>query len=442
MPGLRQHPHALARGADAGLPQPIQYERNLYLAAGVTTARELGGNFDKTKRWRAESAAHTIVAPRMLRLRAAFARQASPTPEEIRALRPRGQSARRRRHQAHRPMDRDQLEAALDEANKAGPADDRARRRRRDDRARLRRARRQPRSSTSTASPMPRSTASQRLSAGDELRQRDAPVRPRRRALHAGRPAEARRSCSTRWSRRSVAWSPTLSIYEASRDLYGTRTSPGTATTCTRRWRRSGSRSMTATASFFIGWTSTEEVKWRRTTGSGWTRVREFGPKGGVITTGDDAGYIWSLYGFGLLPRARTARGGGFSPARRDQARDRQWRALLGLGDRLGRVRAGLHRRPARRQRQPAREPARAEPDRRRRERGRPQVARRRHRVDDQGRHSSPRADADDRVREMVAPGAERERRARATAGELQRSTITPLRAGVASALTPRACAA
>ena len=47
-------------------PIPIQYERNLYLAAGVTTTREVGGNFEKTKQWRAESAAHTIVSPRIL----------------------------------------------------------------------------------------------------------------------------------------------------------------------------------------------------------------------------------------------------------------------------------------------------------------------------------------------------------------------------------------
>ena len=47
-------------------PIPIQYERNLYLASGVTTAREVGGDFEKTKQWRAESAAHTIVAPRIV----------------------------------------------------------------------------------------------------------------------------------------------------------------------------------------------------------------------------------------------------------------------------------------------------------------------------------------------------------------------------------------
>ena len=32
-------------------PIPIQYERNLYLASGVTTAREVGGDFDKAKQW-------------------------------------------------------------------------------------------------------------------------------------------------------------------------------------------------------------------------------------------------------------------------------------------------------------------------------------------------------------------------------------------------------
>src|SRR5260221_7930896 len=39
-------------------PIPIQYERNLYLASGVTTAREVGGDFAKAKQWREESAAH------------------------------------------------------------------------------------------------------------------------------------------------------------------------------------------------------------------------------------------------------------------------------------------------------------------------------------------------------------------------------------------------
>jgi imidazolonepropionase-like amidohydrolase len=68
-----------------GIAQPIQYERNLYLAAGVTTAREVGGDFDKSKRWQAESAAHTIIAPRILVY--PFVSSATGSPAEIRRIR-------------------------------------------------------------------------------------------------------------------------------------------------------------------------------------------------------------------------------------------------------------------------------------------------------------------------------------------------------------------
>src|SRR5690349_21309875 len=44
MPGIiNTHMHWHEERAE-GIPQPIQYERNLYLASGITTAREVGGN--------------------------------------------------------------------------------------------------------------------------------------------------------------------------------------------------------------------------------------------------------------------------------------------------------------------------------------------------------------------------------------------------------------
>ena len=65
MPGI-VNTHMHWHDERAGIPQPIQYERNLYLASGVTTTREVGGDFTKSKRWQAESKAHSIVAPRIL----------------------------------------------------------------------------------------------------------------------------------------------------------------------------------------------------------------------------------------------------------------------------------------------------------------------------------------------------------------------------------------
>src|SRR5215831_3722536 len=101
-----------------GIPQPIQYERNLYLAAGVTTAREVGGDFDKSKRWQAESNAHTIVAPRIL-VYPFVSKGRTGSPAEIRAwirdIKEKGADGLK-----IIGMDRDQLEAIMDEAHKLG----------------------------------------------------------------------------------------------------------------------------------------------------------------------------------------------------------------------------------------------------------------------------------------------------------------------------------
>ena len=83
------------------MPQPIQYERNLYLAAGVTTAREVGGDFDKSKRWQAESNAHTIISPRILVYPFVSKGRTGIAGRDPR-VDPRHQAARRRRPEDHR----------------------------------------------------------------------------------------------------------------------------------------------------------------------------------------------------------------------------------------------------------------------------------------------------------------------------------------------------
>src|SRR4029453_452612 len=106
-------------------PIPIQYERNLYLAAGVTTAREVGGNFEKTKQWRSESAAHTIVAPRIalypMLTDLLDTGQAPPrAPEEFRVLVRRAKERGADGIKLIGPYEKDQASAAVDEAKKVG----------------------------------------------------------------------------------------------------------------------------------------------------------------------------------------------------------------------------------------------------------------------------------------------------------------------------------
>ena len=70
--------------------------------------------------------------------------------------------------------------------------------------------------------------------------------------------------------------------------------------------------------------------------------IRAFGAKGGVITTGDDAGYIWSLYGFGLVRELELQEEAGFHPLDVIRHATVNGASLVGLGERLGRIRGGF----------------------------------------------------------------------------------------------------
>ena len=260
-----------------GVPQPIQYERNLYLAAGVTTARELGGNFEKSKLWREQSAAHRIVSPRIV-LYTLPSRGKRGTPDEIRAG-VREAKARGADGLKIMPIDRDQLEALLDEAHKVGlpttahigveetTARDFIELGVTLDRALLRVRRRGPRRLAA-------------LPGRHELRRRDRPVRPRRRALRAGRPRRSSIALLDLMVEKKVAWSPTLSIYEACRDLLRHQNLPWYRDylhpSMEAFWQPGHDRH----GSFFVGWTNTQEARWRQNYRIWMDAVRAFGAQG------------------------------------------------------------------------------------------------------------------------------------------------------------------
>lgn len=321
-----------------GIPQPIQYERNLYLAAGVTTVRELGGNFDKTKQWRAESAAHTIVAPRILFYGIA-SRGKRGAPDEIR------EGVREAKSKGAdglkiMPLDRDQLEALLDEAHKVGLP-------------------------TTAHIGVEETTARDYIDLGvtsiehfygiadaalDGVQQFPADMNysdetarfARAGELYAQADPKKLDALLDRMVEKHVAWSPTLSIYEACRDLVRHQNLPWYRDylhpSMEAFWQAAPDRH----GSFFVGWTSAQEARWSQNYRIWMDAVRAFGSKGGVITTGDDAGYIWSLYGFGLLRELELHEEAGFHPLDVIKHATVNGAALLGLGDRIGRVRAGF----------------------------------------------------------------------------------------------------
>jgi imidazolonepropionase-like amidohydrolase len=320
-----------------GMAQPIQYERNLYLAAGVTTARELGGDFDRSKAWQAESNAHRIVAPRML-VYPVVSKGRTGSPAEIRAwirdVKDRGADGLK-----IIAMDRDQLAAALDEAHTLG----------------LR---------TTTHIGVEETTAKDYIELGVNAIEHfygipDAALDGRQkfpadmnyndevqRFGYAGElwaQADRRKLSSIVDSmiEHHVGWSPTLSIYEASRDVARAQNLPWFRDYLHPSMEAYFRPSFDNHGSYFFGWTSTQEAKWRRNYRIWMDVLREFGAKGGLITTGDDAGYIYSLYGFGIARELELHEEAGFEPLEVIEHATWNGARMLGMEDRIGKVRDG-----------------------------------------------------------------------------------------------------
>ncbi len=322
-------------------PQPIQYERNLYLAAGVTTAREVGGDYAKTKKWRAESAAHTIVAPRILDYeRPELGPQR--TPDQIRA------GVRKVKDTGGDGLkigglDRDQLAALLDEAHKVGL-----------------------RSTTHIA--VEETTARDYVDLGvgciehfygvgdaalDGI-QNFPPEHNSNNEIHRfGRAGELyiqNNFNPEKMSRlledmvkQNVCWSPTMSTYEASRDLIRAQNLPWYKDYLHPSLEDYYKPSMTRHGTFWIGWTATNEARWRKDYRVWMDALYEFGRKGGVITTGDDAGYLYgSLYGFGISRELELQQEAGFHPLEVLKHATANGASVIGMENQLGRVRLGF----------------------------------------------------------------------------------------------------
>jgi len=69
--------------------------------------------------------------------------------------------------------------------------------------------------------------------------------------------------------------------------------------------------------------------------------VRDFEKKGGLVGAGDDAGFIYQMYGFGLIRELELHQEAGFSPIKVIQHATVNNARILGKESELGRVRAG-----------------------------------------------------------------------------------------------------
>ncbi|MGH7496496.1 MAG: amidohydrolase family protein [bacterium] len=138
-----------------------------------------------------------------------------------------------------------------------------------------------------------------------------------------------------------VAWDPTFCIYEAARDLQRAITQPWFKDYLHPSLKAFFAPNPDYHGSFFWGWTNTDEVYWKENYRLWMKAVREFARLGGIVTTGEDAAFIYQMYGFGYLRELELHEEAGFHPLEVIQHATANGARVLGQGHELGRIKPG-----------------------------------------------------------------------------------------------------
>ena len=339
LPGLI-NAHAHLQDERGHVPQPYDYTLKLWLASGITSVREVGADTTaKIIAMRDRAARGEVASPRLFVYARFSTRPVPATPEDARV---RVRELKRMGADGMKilGLDRDIMGAALDEAHKLG----------------LRVAHHAGVEETNALDDARFGTTSIEHWYGipdaaiPDGRQNFPSSYNYRNEVDRFRWAGRlwREADSTRLLQvldtliaAKVAWVPTLDIYEASRDLQRAQTQPWFADylhpTLEEYFRPDAANH----GSYFFGWSSTDETYWKENYRIWMKALREFERRGGLIGTGDDAGFIYQMYGFGLIRELELHQEAGFLPVKVIQHATGNGARILGREADLGRVRAG-----------------------------------------------------------------------------------------------------
>jgi imidazolonepropionase-like amidohydrolase len=331
LPGLI-NAHAHIQDERDGIPQPLEYEFKTWLACGITSIRDVGSNTTQALELRAKSAAGQIVAPRIF-----VYPQFGQGGGHIFAAPKNAEDARASVRQVKQMgvdgiklllVYRDVMEAVEDEAHKL-------------------------------SLPVAHHAGVEETTAWDDIRFGTRSIEhwygipdaaipegvqsfpPNynyndesdrfRYAGHLWREAETKKlqEVLAAMVKANVAWVPTLDIYEASRDLQRAQNQP---------WFRDYLHP--ALAEYFRP-NAANHGSWKENYRIWMAAVRDFERLGGLVGAGDDAGFIYQMYGFGLIRELELHEEAGFHPIKVIQHATGNNARILGMEGQLGGVRAG-----------------------------------------------------------------------------------------------------
>ncbi len=160
--------------------------------------------------------------------------------------------------------------------------------------------------------------------------------------------AQAAEPGSARWEEvmaslleREFSIVPTFSIYMASRDwMRARRAEWHDDYTMPSLWKFFAP-DRNAHGSYWFDWGTEQEAAWRENYRLWMRFINEYKNRGGKVGAGEDAGYIYSTYGFGYIQELELLREAEFSPLEVINAATLQGAKILGVADRTGSVQVG-----------------------------------------------------------------------------------------------------
>ncbi len=138
-----------------------------------------------------------------------------------------------------------------------------------------------------------------------------------------------------------VTLNPTFTIYEASRDLSAQRRAEWHEKYTLPSLWDFFKPSRISHGSYWLDWGTEQEVDWKENFDLWFEFVNEFKNRGGRVTLGSDAGYIYKLYGFGYIQEMELFREAGFHPLEIFQSASLNAAEVLNMDDELGTIEVG-----------------------------------------------------------------------------------------------------
>lgn len=138
-----------------------------------------------------------------------------------------------------------------------------------------------------------------------------------------------------------ITLNPTFTIYEASRDLSAQRRAEWHEKYTLPSLWEFYKPSLKSHGSYWLDWGTEQEIAWKKNYRLWMQFVNEYKNRGGRVTLGSDAGYIYKLYGFAYIQEMELLREAGFHPLEILQSASLKAAEVLNIDDQVGTIEEG-----------------------------------------------------------------------------------------------------